>query len=311
MKALKFSQTGRVELVEEPEPVAGPNETVVNVAYAGICGSDLHGILPGGFRTPPLVMGHEFSAVTQDGRSVTIRSTLGCGHCDLCRNGYEQVCPDRSIIGIDRPGGFAERVAVPNRSIVGVSDGVSLKEAALSEPLAVALRAWNRSGATQSSQVAIIGAGGIGLLILTVARHFGVHSCFVADLKPRRLEMARSSGAEHTGAGLNGDFDVIFDAVGTPQTHAASVAHLRPGGVTVWLGCRDAEPGFDALALIRSERNVLTSFAYNEFDFISAVELLSKLSFGWVEVFALDQSDRVFMDLVEGTLDAGRALLRP
>src|SRR4051812_21062979 len=100
VQALVFTRPGTVEVLDVPEPEAGPGEILVDVAAAGICGSELHGIQTPGFRQPPLVMGHEFSGTAPDGRRVTVNPVVDCTTCDLCRMGLTQLCRTRSIIGI-------------------------------------------------------------------------------------------------------------------------------------------------------------------------------------------------------------------
>jgi threonine dehydrogenase-like Zn-dependent dehydrogenase len=120
VKALVFTGPSVLEVMDvaEPQPVDG--EVVVEVAAAGICGSELHGVKTPGFRTPPLVMGHEFAGVTTDGRRVAVNPLVSCGECDLCRLGYVELCRKRALLGVHRPGGFAERAAVPASAARGL-----------------------------------------------------------------------------------------------------------------------------------------------------------------------------------------------
>ncbi len=311
MRALKYTRSEVVELTNEPEPVPGPGEVIVNVAYSGICGSDLHRILPGGYGTPPLIMGHEFSGTTNDGRRVTVCATLSCGSCDLCQAGYEQLCRNRSIIGIQQAGGFAERVAVPERAIVELPAEAPLEAGALVEPLAVALRAWNRSGAGPKSRIGILGSGTIGLLILMIARMKGAVDISVVDIDAARLQVAKRLGASQTGSALEGEFDVLFDAVGAPETRAASVDHQRPGGTAVWLGCKTAPSAFNALDFVRAERSVLASFAYTLADFKEAAAMTPSLPLDWVDYCTLEESDKVFMDLFHRRSSSIKVLIKP
>lgn len=310
MRALAFNRVGTVELDDVPEPRPAEGEVTVSVAYAGICGSDLHGIAPGGYRTPPLVMGHEVAGTTPDGRRVAVNATLGCGGCDLCGLGREHLCRDRQIVGIHRPGGFAEALAVPQDALVELPDSVPLERGAMVEPLAVALRAFRRSRARADDRVAVIGAGNIGLLVLAVARHYGAQ-VDVTDRLADRLETARRYGAARTLGALEDEYDVVFDAVGTREAHAESVARLRPGGTAVWIGTRDPEPAFDALELVRVERSVLASFTYTRQEFADAARLSAHLELGWYQVHPLEQGAQLFMDLAGGGSTLPKVLLRP
>jgi threonine dehydrogenase-like Zn-dependent dehydrogenase len=310
MRALKFTRTSYVEVVDdEPEPQRKDGDIVIEVAYAGICGSDLHGVLPGGYRKPPLIMGHEFSGITPDGRRVAVNATINCGTCDLCRRGREQVCRRRQIIGIDRPGGMAERVAVPERAIVELPEETSLLAGALVEPLAVAVRGWKRAGAEPGDRVGIVGAGNIGLLLLAVSQNFDVETT-ITDIDPARRQMAEAMGGK-AAEDLAGEYDLVFDAVGSREAHSATLEHLAPGGTAIWIGSRSPDPAFDALDLVRSEKTVKASFAYTHDDFVEAARLAATLDLGWVEVVDLDRSAEVFMSLMAGRSSLVKAVIRP
>ena len=310
MRALLLNETRSLELTDVQAPIAGDGEAVVRVAFAGICGSDVHGIQPGGFRTPPLIMGHEFAGTTEDGRRVTVRSTYGCGTCSLCRVGKEQLCPDRVSLGINRSGGFAEQVVVPAHTLVDLPPAASLETGALAEPIAVALRAWKRSGADASARIGVLGSGNIGLLLLSIARHYGA-TADVADIDERRLAHARQCGATDVGDSLRGEYDVIFEAVGSRDAHASSLEHLRAGGTAVWLGTRSPDPAFDALDLVRGERSVISSFAYTPVDFAEAAALTGALAPGWLEVRSFEAGVDAFSELSRPNPQAVKVLLRP
>jgi alcohol dehydrogenase len=310
VRALLLNESRALELVEAGEPAPAPGETLIRVAFAGICGSDVHGIQPGGFRTPPLIMGHEFSGTTPEGRRVTVRSTYGCGACKLCRAGKEQLCPDRVILGINRSGGFAEYAVVPDDTVVDLPARASLEMGALVEPLAVALRAWHRSCADASARIGILGSGNIGLLLLSLARHFGA-AADVVDVDEHRLSVAEQSGAAQVGGVLRGQYDVIFEAVGSREAHASSLEHLRSGGTAVWLGTRSPDPAFDALDLVRMERSVVSSFAYTPSDFAMAAALTDELSLTWLEIRPLEGGVDAFSELSQPHPSAVKVLLRP
>src|SRR3954464_15768609 len=164
VRAMVFTKPGVVEMLDVDQPKAGPGEVLVQVAACGICGSELHGISKPGFREPPLVMGHEFSGTTPDGRRVTVNPVVSCGSCDLCRLGREQLCRSRAIIGIHRPGAFTSQVAVPESAAHELPEGLWWEQAALIEPLANAVHAWALAGATTDARVGILGAGTIGVV---------------------------------------------------------------------------------------------------------------------------------------------------
>jgi len=311
MRAMVFTGPGVVEMLEVPDPVPGPDELLLNVALVGICGSELHGIVQPGFRQPPLIMGHEFAATTSDGRRVTVNPIVHCGSCDRCRAGADNLCRGREILGVHRPGAFAEHVAVPAALVHELPPGLSMESAAMVEPLANAVHAWRVAGSPPDSQIGIIGAGPIGLASLLVARVEGAKSITVADLSPDRQRMARKLGADKVADALDGEYDVVIDAVGLRATRRASVEHLRSGGVSVWLGLIEPDPGFDALSLVRAEKTVRGSFAYTDPEFSAAIELAEEVDLEWAEVFPLEQGASVFTELMHGRSDVVKALLRP
>jgi threonine dehydrogenase-like Zn-dependent dehydrogenase len=310
VRAMVFTRPGTVELLEVEEPSVGPGEVVVTVVACGICGSELHGISEDGFRRPPLIMGHEFAGRVLDGRSVAVNPIIHCGQCDMCAVGLEELCRKRCIIGVHRPGAFAERVAVPEASVYELPPWLPVARGALAEPLANAVHAWRLSGADNGARVGVIGSGGIGISVLLVAKYRGA-SVMITDLSSERRSAAERLGADAVGRTLEGEFDAIVDAVGAKATRRASIEHLRPGGTTVWVGLLDNDPGFDARDLVRAGKHVVGSFAYSREEFREAVALTGELDLGWARTFDLDEGPAVFGELMDGRADIVKALLQP
>jgi threonine dehydrogenase-like Zn-dependent dehydrogenase len=311
MRALVFTGPGAVEMREVDEPAVGPGEVLVHVVASGICGSELHGVRTPGFRVPPLVMGHEFAGRTEDGRKVIVNPILSCGECDVCALGLRNVCRRREIVGVHRPGGFAERVAVPAAAVSELPEGLSWTAAGVVEPVANAVHAWSLAGTPAGARVGVIGAGAIGLACLQVARSGGAGAVEVADRSGERRAVAERLGADAAVSELGGEYDVIFDAVGAAVTHQRSLALLRPGGVAVWLGLAEAVSGFDAAELVRGEKRVLGSFAYSGGDFATAADLVGGWDLSWVETFPLSEGARIFTSLMNGGAIPVKALLAP
>lgn len=316
MQALVYTAPLTLEIrdVDEPEPAAG--DVVVEVDAVGICGSELEGFRSQSpFRVPPLIMGHELAGRrVDDGTPVAVNPLLACGRCDLCLRGLRNVCRNRVILGIQRSGGFAERVAVPETACVPLPDGMTPDRAALAEPLANAVHAWRLALAQDQSpaRVGIIGAGMLGLAVALVALRAGVRDVEISDLSPERLATASRAGVASAGERLEGEFDVVFDAVGTAATRAASVDRLRPGGSAVWIGLHGPDAGFDGQALIRSEKRVLATFAYVERDFAAALALAAGLEdTSWVTHRPLGEGVETFLGLLESPGAATKTLLTP
>lgn len=311
MKALVFTAPSVVELHDVDEPSVRADEILVEVAAAGICGSELHGVRTPGFRTPPLVMGHEFAGTTPDGRRVAVNPILSCGRCDMCGKGRGHLCRRRALIGVHRPGGFAERAAVPASALHVLPPGMGWTAAGLIEPIAYAVHTWNVAQVPEGARIGVIGCGSIGLLCVQLARARGAAVVAAADVSRRRAAIAERVGADVAGPALTGEFDVVFDAVGLPATRADALARLAPGGTAVWLGLLSPESGFDGADLVRSEKRVLGSFGYTPGEFAAAVTLAAEWDLGWVDTFPLADGARVFTDLMNGGTEPVKALLTP
>ncbi len=290
MKALVFTGPGMLELHDVPEPEVSDSEVLVHVRAVGICGSELHGARHPGFRKPPLIMGHEFAGTSADGARVVINPMLSCGQCELCRGGLRQV---------------------PCSALRPLPDWLGWEAAAMVEPAANAVHAWNLGRAGAGARVGVLGCGAIGLLCLMTAVAGGAGRVDVTDLDSGRLAQARRLGATAAGAELDGEYDVIFDAVGSPVTRGSSVRQLRPGGTAVWLGLLDEAAGFDGNALIRAEKRVQGSFAYSDEEFGQAAELLRDWDLSWTSQYPLTAGAEIFTGLMNGGLEPVKALLVP
>jgi threonine dehydrogenase-like Zn-dependent dehydrogenase len=309
MRALVFTGPGAVELQDVTRPEPAEAETVVDVRAAGICGSELHGFRSVGFRKPPLVMGHEFAGVTAGGDRVVVNPLISCGRCDRCTRGAPQTCRRRELLGVHRPGGFAEAAAVPQSALHVIPDEMSWETAALVEPLANAVHAWGQARPEPGQRVAVIGAGPIGLVCLLCARNRGLETT-VVDRAQSRLELADRLGASHCSRELDGEFEVIVDAAGLAVTRSTSVDLLAPGGTAVWLGLAEPDSGFDGNGLVRGEKRVLGSFAYTPADFREALSLATRLDLDWATPVELEDSQRTFMALADGASEPVKAVIR-
>ncbi len=339
MKALVYPAWDTLEVREVPPPAPAPGEVLVRVAAAGICGSEIEGFVTRSpVRTPPLIMGHEFCGEVAalglgvtgvaPGDRVVANSLVTCGRCDCCREGMSHLCPSRRGFGRDRPGGFAELVAVPETALVPLPDKVSPVQGALVEPLANAVHAWSLVRERFPETVVVIGAGTIGLMCLQVARAAGAFRLVSVDTNDLRLEVAHSLGAEPVvnpgredvvaavreftrGRGA----DVMVDAVGTAETRRAAVAATRPGGTVVWIGLHDDTTDLSGHDVVRGERLVTGSYSVTPRDLDAAIGLFAhgKIERGpWVRPFPLDDGARVFRQLATAPpRDYIKALLLP
>lgn len=310
MRAMVYTRPNVVEMQDVGFPAADDGEVLVTVANVGICGSELHGIANTEFRVPPLIMGHEFAGTTADGRRVVVNPLLSCGHCDHCMAGRDHLCRTRRIVGIHRPGAFAEAVSVPASSVHEISDSMSFETAAMVEPLANAVHALALARVEPDARIAVIGAGPIGLVCTLVALEHSA-DVTVCDLSEERLEAALALGAQAVSPRLSGEFDLVVDAVGAPATHRDSVERVRRGGTAVWVGLMSADPAFDGQEIVREEKSVIGSYCYTAADFVTALELADKIPADWMMKFPLEQGVEVFNELMAGRTDIVKAQLVP
>ena len=193
-----------LENVEEPTP--GSKEVTIKIAYCGICGSDLHafkGEHP--FISLPATPGHEFSGIVSTigknvydfkaGDRVTVEPSLVCGQCYNCKTGRYNICLNLRVMGCQGDGAMADYLIVPADKVVPIPKNLSLKHAALVEPLAVGVHAVKRGGDLFNKNVVIIGAGTIGLSVLLCVVKAGAKNIIITDLSYERLELARQLGA--------------------------------------------------------------------------------------------------------------------
>ncbi|GGM65922.1 galactitol-1-phosphate 5-dehydrogenase [Micromonospora sonchi] len=313
MKALVYARPLTMAIQDIPEPVAEPGEVIVDVRAAGICGSELEGFATQNpFRVPPLVMGHEFAGVrVEDGKKVVVNPMVSCHNCDMCHRGLVNLCRVRKIIGIHRAGGFAERVAVPAANCVEVRDEVPFTTLALTEPMANAAHALRLVQAHDPwpQRIGIIGCGMVGLAAGILARHRGVPEVVICDRSAARLASAERLGLTVAGATLAGEFDAIYDSVGSAATRAASVEQIRPGGTALWAGLHEAQADLDSLAMIGNEKRILATFCYDQTDFEAATRLVETMSPDFVATCPLDEGVEGFMALLDGPADAVKTIL--
>lgn len=310
MQALVFTAAGRVELRDEPDPHAADGQVVMQVRASGVCGSELHGFRTTTFRKPPMIMGHEFAGTVDGGARVVVNPLLSCGTCASCRVGRPQVCAERQLLGVHRPGGFAEYVAVPRSSLHALPDGIGWAAATLIEPLANAVHACSLV-ATLPDELAIIGAGPIGLVCALVARSRGAHVRLFETSPGRRALAARLGFDTHAGLDEGDVFEVVLDAVGSQQTRDAALQHSAPGGTAIWLGLADDTVEVEGNAIVRGEKRVFGSFAYRPDEFAAAVELASSLDLSWTTDVPLTESEGVFYALAAGESEIVKAVLVP
>ncbi|MBV7334287.1 galactitol-1-phosphate 5-dehydrogenase [Chloroflexi bacterium TSY] len=301
MNALVWEGPRQMNIRETPEPEPQANKVLIRVAFSGICGSELGGYLGhNSLRVPPLIMGHEFSGEITAlgdnataanpqlavGQRVTVNPLIHNPWSRASLTGRQNLCHDRQILGIHRPGSYADYVVAPASNVYPIPDTLGLEQAALTEPLGCAMRAARLSGCEATDTVLITGLGPIGLLTMQVAQAMGVNNLIATDTDPDRLEIGRQFNVrvvnpleesvvdvvrEMTdGVGV----DVAIDAVGANATRRECIDAVAPGGQVIFTGLHDEEATIQANWIIRQEINIQGSFAYTTQDFEDALDWL-------------------------------------
>jgi threonine dehydrogenase-like Zn-dependent dehydrogenase len=333
MKALVWTNPREFELQDVQKPTAGAGEVVLQVRYAGICGSDLSGYLgENSLRKPPLIMGHEFTGdVVETGEGVSefqvgdllvVNPLITCGHCRMCKRGDQQNCMNRTIIGIHHPGAFAEYVKVPASACFHVQDALA---GALVEPLACGIRAAERANVTLGDKVVVFGAGIIGLFSLQAASLRGASQRILVDTNDERLEKGKLFGATHT---LNpkhvdviesvqeitgGSAQKVIDAVGLPLTRQQGIAMVERGGRVVFIGLHEDETVIPGNDIVRREIELVGSFSYSDRNFAEGLSLIERKGLTpddtWLDIRPLDQGKLSFDEQIFGSAKYPKIIL--
>ncbi|OGO11371.1 MAG: hypothetical protein A2030_02450 [Chloroflexi bacterium RBG_19FT_COMBO_50_10] len=253
MKSLRLHAPGDVRLHEEPVPVPGAGEKLLRVTAVGICGSDLHWFNEAGIGDArlekPLVLGHEFTALTSEGDRVAVDPSIACGVCEYCKRGDPNLCERLIFAGHgEQDGALREQIAWPRRCLFPLSNSISDSDGVMLEPLGIAIHAMDLAHLQVGMSVGVFGCGPIGLLILQLARLAGVNKILATDILPHRVEAARALGADEAhlvedsfgdreAAMLDGrGLDVVFEAAGENAAVEMAVASACSGGKVILVG---------------------------------------------------------------------------
>lgn len=288
MRALVYEGPHDLRIEDLPVPKLKEGEALVKVAYAGICGSDL--MISAGKHPrarPPLILGHEFCGEVVDvfspedkgwiGKRVAVEPLISCGKCRPCLEGNYHVCERLGFYGIDAPGGMAEYVAVSVNRLYDVGD-LAFEEAAIVEPLAVAVHAVRRSGFRVGEVAVVLGGGAIGGLLAQVLLSAGASEVFVSEVSPYRRDILRKLPVKvvdpESDELTDNMADVVFEAAGVPDTvdRALSVARVR--GTIVQIGLPKAPVPSNLVKLAFKEMTWIGCRVYNRWDYIVSIDLL-------------------------------------
>jgi (R,R)-butanediol dehydrogenase/meso-butanediol dehydrogenase/diacetyl reductase len=299
-----------VRIEDVPEPRPGPNELLVEVSRNGICGSDLHtyvGATKGGasMHLPGIVLGHEFAGVVRDvgdgvddivpGTAVAVAPIEWCGSCYACLHAWPQMCRRLGIYGgYGRPlhGGLAPFVAVSRRAAFVVPNGLGVIEAALAEPMAVAVHAVRRGPNLLGASVLVLGGGPIGLGVLQAAVAAGASATILSEISPARRTAAARAGATVVVDPLVDDLrsavrdvtvhgvDVVFETTANDAALSQGIRALRPRGTLVSVGGWGELAHFDMGVSMAKEIDVRFTITYDpSVDFPATLTMLANGAF--------------------------------
>jgi L-iditol 2-dehydrogenase len=304
MKAIVQTGAEEVEVQEREKPNPGPNQVLVAVHSAGLCGSDAHAYkYDGGYEWVPIprVMGHEYSGRVADigknvdrfstGQKVIEEPIHDCGNCFQCKNGQENVCQNFSITGMHTDGAYAEYVVVEPQHLHAVPDDVPLRHAAITEPTSIATRAvLDQSVTTPGNDVLVQGPGPIGVLVAAVADSLGANVVVTGleqdasyrlplldELGIETVNVQSEDLAKRTESFTDGiGFDVVFDSTGHHTGLETAIEHVRKGGQVVVVGIPNAASEVMFTSAVRSEVEVNTSYGSTWTNFEQALRLMER-----------------------------------
>ena len=341
MKTAVMKAIGKIELEEREIPQPKEGEVLIKIGYVGICGSDVHYFETGAIGDfvvkPPFVLGHEAAGTVvalgegvdslKIGDRVAMEPGKTCGHCEFCRTGRYNLCPDVQFFATPPYDGvFQEYVAYDASICFRLPDNVSLMEGALIEPLAVGFHAANQGGAHIGQKAVVFGSGCIGLMCLLALKAEGVTEVYVVDVIDKRLEKAMELGAAGVINSSKEDaverimelaggygVDLAIDTAGADVTINQGIRMVKPGGTIVCVGySRSGKVTLDMSVALNKEITFRTVFRYRHIYpmAIAAVSSgLINLRNVVTDTFTLDEIQEAMMKSVNDKVNIVKAVI--
>ena len=332
MQALVYTDTQTLIYREEKNPNLINGESIIKVSASGICGSDMHAYHGRDERRiPPLILGHEISGIIEKGKEagkkVVLNPLITCGSCEYCRKGREHLCMKRIILGMNKPverqGGFAEYVSIPDKNIYELPNNLNIKEAPIAEPCAVSLHAVELGEKEylkpiSESKVLVIGAGAIRLLCgLILSKVKNCKDIVILDPNEKRLKESikylNADGFKPDSKNILIDhFDLVFDTVGLEVTRQQAIRSIKPGGIIVHIGLTQPSGVFDFRKTTLQEVTFIGTYCYTNKDFERTLDILNKKKIGsldWIEYRKLEEGASAFKEIHNGTSTAPKIIL--
>jgi len=332
MYALVYTDTQKLIYKEEKNPKLINGESIIKVLASGICGSDMHAYHgKDERRVPPLILGHEISGIIEKGKEigkkVILNPLITCGTCNFCKKGREHLCGKRIILGMNKPverqGGFAEYVSIPDKNIYELPKNLDIKEAPIAEPCAVALHAVELaqkelSEPIENNKILIIGAGAIGLLCgLILTRVKKCKDVVIVDPNDKRLKKSlkylEAEGCKPDSKSIaDNHFNIIFDTVGLELTRQQAIRCIKPGGIIIHIGLTEPSGIFDFRKTTLQEITIIGTYCYTNKDFEKTLGILNEKKIGsldWIEYRELKEGSSAFKEIHDGTCESPKIIL--
>jgi L-iditol 2-dehydrogenase len=304
MKAMKFTEALRAEIVDIQRPIPKTKEVLIKVKAAGICASDISAYKgTHTYRVPPVITGHELSgevvelgadvAALKVGDRVAVEPHIGCGRCFFCRKGYYHECPQKRLIGAgDWIGGFSEYVVAAEAMCYALPEEMTFEEGAAIEPLCVGLHAVRRANIGIGERVAILGCGTIGMMTLLCSKLNSPQKILISDINAAKRNAALGHGAdvaidpvvenplekirdETDGLGV----DAVFVAVGLDEVMKQALQVCRCMGRVILIASHPGETAFNTRPIQSHELSLIGTSMYTSDDYLSAMALCKKGAF--------------------------------
>jgi L-iditol 2-dehydrogenase len=299
MQQAVMTNPGQIEFRDVPKPTPQPNEVLIQVKRIGVCGSDIHvyhGLHP--YTSYPVVQGHEVSGTVAElgaevkdfapGDAVVFMPQVTCGECYPCRHGMYHICDSLKVMGFQTNGAAQEYFPVRAEMVLKLPGSISLDQAALIEPVSVAVHALSRYGSLDGLNVLVLGAGTIGNLVAQVAAASGANKVLITDVSVYKLRKARECGLEHVlnpqqddlGQAILHTFgpdkaDLIVECVGVQDTITQAVANARKGSAIIVVGVFGKKPLVDLGLVQDRELSLVGTLMYQKVDYLRAIDLVS------------------------------------
>lgn len=300
MNQAVMTRPGAIEFREVEKPTPGADEVLIAVKRIGVCGSDIHvyhGLHP--YTSYPVVQGHEVAGVAADvgaavkgirvGDQVVFMPQVTCGECYPCRHGMYHICDDLKVMGFQTSGAAQDYFAVKAEMVLKLPEHLSLDEAAMVEPVSVAVHALSRVGDVSGQKVVVLGAGTIGNLVAQVARAEGAAQVMITDISEYKLDKARQCGTElaintaqeDLGAAILRHFgpdkaDLILECVGVQPTITQAVSNARKGSTIIVVGVFGKKPEVDLGLVQDRELSLIGTLMYQKRDYEKAIDLVAQ-----------------------------------